>query len=46
MEMIGNKIAEKIVIPKPVSDLNSQNIEEIAIPQEKRQEILNKLRQV
>ena len=46
MEMIGNKITQKIVIPKPLSDLNSQNVEETAIPQEKRQEILKKLRQV
>ena len=44
-ELIGNKIAEKIVKPKPVPDENSRNVEEIVIPPEKRQEILNELRQ-
>ena len=37
-EFLGNKIAEKIVEPK--------NVEEIIIQREKRDEILNKLRQV
>ena len=32
--------------PKPVSDVNSRNAEEIVTPLEKRQEILNELRQV
>ena len=32
--------------PKSVSDANLRNVEEIVIPPEKRQEILNKLRQV
>ena len=45
IELIGNKIAEKIVIPKPVPDMNSQNVEETAILQDKRQKILHKLRQ-
>ena len=31
-DLIGNKIAEKIVKPKPLSDLNSRNVEEIVIP--------------
>ena len=43
---MGNKIAEKIVKPKPVIDENSRNVEEIVIPPEKRQEIFKKLRQV
>ena len=45
-EFIVNKIADKIVKLKPVSDMNSRNVEEILIPQEKREKILNKLRQV
>ena len=45
-EFTGNKIANKIVKPKPVPDENSRNIEEIAIPPDKIQEILNELRQV
>ena len=44
-EFIGNKIADEIVKPKPVPDENSRNIEEIIIPPEKREEILNELRQ-
>ena len=32
--------------PKPVSDENSRNVEEIIIPPEKREEILNQLREV
>ena len=35
-ELIGNKITEEIVRPKPVSDANSRNVEEIVIPPEKR----------
>ena len=38
-ELRGYKIAEKIVKPKPVSDENSRNVEEIVIPPEKRQDI-------
>ena len=45
-QFIGNKIADEIVKPKPVLDENSRNTEEIIIPPEKREEILNKLRQV
>ena len=43
-EFIGNEIADKIVKLKPVPHANLRNIEEIVIPQEKREEILNKLR--
>ena len=43
-EFIGNKIADKIV--KHIIDENSRNDEETIIPPEKREEILNKLRQV
>ena len=45
-EFIGNKIADKIVKLKPAPDANSKNLKEIVIPPEKRQEILNELRQV
>ena len=45
-ELIGNKIAEKNVEPKSVRDKNSRNFEEILIPLEKRQEMLNGLRKV
>ena len=45
-EFIGNKIADKIVKKNPVIDENSRNVEEIIIPPEKREEILNKLGQV
>ena len=45
-EFIGNKIADKTVEPKPASDENPRNTEEIITPPEKREEILNKLRQV
>ena len=41
-EFIGNKIAEKIV--KPDADLKI--VEEINVPPEKREEILNELRKV
>ena len=33
-EVIGNKIANKVVKPKPVPDENSRNVEEIIIPPE------------
>ena len=33
---IGNKIASKIVKPRPVPDMNSRNNEEIVIPPEER----------
>ena len=45
-EFIGNKIADKIVKSKPVSDANSRNVEEIIIRPENGEEILNELRQV
>ena len=45
-EFIWCKIANEIVKPKPVVDLSSRNVEEIIIPQEQREEILNELRQV
>ena len=45
-ECLGNKIADKILNPKPLPGQNSRNDEEIVIPPEKRQEILNELRQV
>ena len=32
--------------PKPVPDENSRNVEEMVIPPENREEILNELRQV
>ena len=35
--MIRNKIADKIVKPKAVTDENSKNIEEIVVPPEKKQ---------
>ena len=35
-EFIGNKIADKIVKPKPVSDENLRDAEEIIIPSEKK----------
>ena len=34
-EFVGNKIADKIVKPKPVPNNNLRNIEEIIIPPEK-----------
>ena len=34
-ELIGNKIAKKIVKPKPVLDENSRNAKVIVIPPEK-----------
>ena len=45
-ELIENKIAEKIVKPKPLPEANSRNVEEIVIPPEKRQEVLNEIKQV
>ena len=44
--MIGNKIAEKIVKPKSAPGVNSKNVEEVLIPSEEKQKILNELRQV
>ena len=45
-EFLGNKIADKVMKPKPLPAQNSGNDEEIVIPPEKQQEILNELRQV
>ena len=53
-EFIGNKIVDtvaksydnKIVKPKLVIDENPRNAEEIIIPPEKREEVLNELKQV
>ena len=45
-EFIGDNIADKTVKPKPVPGENSRNVEEIVIPPEKKQEILNESRQV
>ena len=43
---MGNKIADKIVKPKPLPAESSRNVKEIIILPEKREEILNELRQV
>ena len=43
---IGNKIADKIVKPKPLPAESSRNVKEIIILLEKAEEILNELRQV
>ena len=45
-EFIGKKIMHKIVKPKPLSDENVRDIEQIIIPPEKREEILNELRRL
>ena len=46
-EFIGNKIADKIVKPKPVWEFkNLRDIEEMIILPQKRKEILSKLRQL
>ena len=45
-ELIGNKVPEKIVKPKPVTEANLRNVEEMVISQEKIKEILNELGQV
>ena len=34
-ELIGHKMAEKIVKPKPILDVNSRNVKEIVTHQEK-----------
>ena len=34
--LIRKKIGEKVVIPKPITDENSRNVEEIVIPAIKR----------
>ena len=45
-EFIENKISEKIVKLNALLDVNSRNVKEIAIPQEKRQDIVNEQRKV
>ena len=46
-KLIENKVNEKTVKPKPVRDENFlRNVEEIVIPPDQRQEILNELRQI
>ena len=30
--MVGNKIAQKLVQPKPLLDMNSRNVEDLVIP--------------
>ena len=45
-KFIGNKIADKIVKPKPLPAGNWKNVEEIVVPPGKREEIFNELRQV
>ena len=42
--MIGIKIAETIVKPKPLSEVSSRNAEKIIIPPEKIKEMVNNLR--
>ena len=43
-EIIGEKTADKIVNQNPAIHENSGNVEEIIIPPEKREEILNAIR--
>ena len=45
-ELIAKKIADKIVKPKPVPNMNLRNVGEIVTPPEKKEEILNELRQL
>ena len=46
VEYVWNKVADKIIKPRPFSDENLRDFEKKNIPSEKREEILNKLRQV
>ena len=46
IKFTGNKIANKVAKPKHVIDENLRHVEEIIMPPEKREEILNELRQV
>ena len=39
-ELIGNKVADKLVKPKPISDAKSSDVEEIVLSPEKRQKIV------
>ena len=45
-KFIGNKIVDKIAIPKPILNENLRNVGQVVIPSEKREEISNELRQV
>ena len=45
-ELKEKKSLKKIVKPRSLSEMNFRNVEEIVIPQEQRQKILNNLRQV
>ena len=45
-EFIENKIADKTVKPKPVTDDISRRVTEITFPPEKKEEVPNELRQV
>lgn len=42
--MAGNKIADKIIRPKPVSEEKQGRVEQIYIQPKQRKEILNDLR--
>ena len=44
-EVLGNKIADKTVKPKPTTNVNWRSVEEMIISPEKEHEV-NKLRQV
>ena len=46
IKLTGNEITQKIVKPKTVPDVNLRNVEEIVIPTEAWQGILNELRQI
>ena len=45
-ELTGNKITRKIVKPKPLTYINSGNVEGTVVLTEKVHEILNELRQI
>ena len=43
---VVHKIADKYVKPKPVPEANSRNVDEIIVSPQRREEMLNKIRQV
>ena len=45
-EIIGNKIADAVTKSNDLEIVKQEPVEEIVIPQKKRDEILNKLRRV
>ena len=45
-ELIRDKVSEKIVKPKPVSDVNSRNVADTVIQPEKPEEIISEVGQV